>query len=484
MNLAKSQLSSKFVSKAINCQTRHFAPKKKVQIFQKVTTDSRKLGKKSLFVAMEGEIFDGHSFIDQAIKNGATGVICKKIPKNLSQNLKQKAVFFTVKDTLKSFRLLATAWRKEFDIPVIAVAGSVGKTTTKELLASLLEGKWPGRVLKSAASENGYLGIPINIMKLRKNHKAAVIEVGIDEIGAMRQHLKLVNPTSGVLTRIGPEHLSKLKNIMTVAKEEIKILLDLNKRGAAIAVNLDDPHISKIIPLLKNRKTIFFTLNSNTIETPIKPILLTGSHNPQKNSLNIKLNEKTLNFSIPLKGSHNAENLLAAISIAIGNGLNSRELKKGLKSFTPIQWRSEIINIKGSKWICDHYNASPTSMTSALKMLADNKTKSSSKLWVCLGDMLELGKKEIIFHKELMFPIKTHGVNNILLYGKRMQHLHKELLSNPVFNKSIVKHFTHQKNMAHFLKKHLKHGDLVLLKGSRGMKMEIVLEEFKKASRQ
>ncbi|MEK6579215.1 MAG: Mur ligase family protein, partial [Bdellovibrionota bacterium] len=231
-------LTTRFVRAALN-QT---YKSETVNHFSLVTTDSRKIQRGCLFVALKGDRFDGHAFIDSAIRSGAAGILVKKgtkIPKS-----GPPIEIFEVDDTLEAYRALAGAWRREFDIPVVVVAGSVGKTTTKELLTSLLRAKWPN-VLKTEASQNGFIGVAMTLLELRPEHDAAVIEVGIDEPGAMEKHIPLICANAVVLTAIGPEHLEKLIDIETVAKEECKAFELIAKTGGTVFVNLDDPWITK-----------------------------------------------------------------------------------------------------------------------------------------------------------------------------------------------------------------------------------------------
>jgi UDP-N-acetylmuramyl pentapeptide synthase len=209
--------------------------------FSEFTTDSRKIAAHSIFVAVRGERFDGHAFIEQAIAAGATGILAKAqtIAERGYERQFPKVFFAGVTDVQAAFRRLAQAWRAQTKIPVIAVAGSNGKTTTKELLAAILEGRFHS-VLKTTGSENGYLGIPITLLRLRSSHQAAVIEVGIDDVGAMTEHIDLVRPTHTVLTVIGPEHLEKLGTLETVAREELLAFSETEKNGGCSVVNLDD----------------------------------------------------------------------------------------------------------------------------------------------------------------------------------------------------------------------------------------------------
>ncbi|MEO5969785.1 MAG: Mur ligase family protein, partial [Bdellovibrionia bacterium] len=207
--------------------------------FTGVFTDSRKTEPGSLFVALKGDNYDGHDFIEKAVSNGARGVLCQR---GHSITGSKDAYLFYVEDPLRAYRRFAAAWRKEFSIPVIAVAGSAGKTTTKELLAAILQGKWKN-ILKTQGSQNGFVGIPMTLLEMRTHHEAAIIEVGIDEVGAMEQHMALVSPGYSILTSIGPEHLENLIDVPTVAREEGIALSHVARGEGTVAIYLDDPWI-------------------------------------------------------------------------------------------------------------------------------------------------------------------------------------------------------------------------------------------------
>lgn len=209
-----------------------------------LTTDSRKAGPQAVFVPVPGEKMDGHQFVENAAQNGAIAIVLRADAyQNEWATRYPRTRFLRVDDTLRAYRALGAAWRAQFEIPVVCVAGSAGKTTSKEMLAAILGGKYAS-VLKTVGSQNGYLGIPMTLLELRPAHGVAVIEVGIDEIGAMDQHLEIVRPTHALLTAIGPEHLDKLLDLATVTREELRALAWTHAQGGTIAVNLDDPQIA------------------------------------------------------------------------------------------------------------------------------------------------------------------------------------------------------------------------------------------------
>ncbi|MBI3534605.1 MAG: hypothetical protein HY072_03850 [Deltaproteobacteria bacterium] len=207
MEKHKPLWTSYFIAKSLNLELKF----SKNNTFSSLNTNSRLTKPNSLFIAIKGEKFDGHDFITQAIANGASGILCSQDYMNIHQTSIQ-AQLFPAQNTLMAFRLLAKTWRKQFSIPIIAIGGSVGKTTTKELVASMLHGKYKN-ILKTQGSQNGFIGIPMTLVELNSSHEIAVIEIGIDEIGAMKNHLETVAPTHGLITTIGPEHIERLLNI-------------------------------------------------------------------------------------------------------------------------------------------------------------------------------------------------------------------------------------------------------------------------------
>ena len=441
--------------------------------FTSIVTDSRKIAPGCLFVALPGEKFDGHDFIDSALAQGARGILCRK---GTLQNPPPGVFVFSVPDTLAAYRNLASAWRKQFRIPVIAVAGSVGKTTTKELLAALLRGKF-AKVLKTEGSQNGFVGIPMTLLELRPEHEVAVIEIGIDEIGAMEQHIPLVEPTIAVLTAIGPEHLEKLRDIPTVAKEEALALSLVSKAGGAVVVNLDDPWIRPLADLPTEKKQVF-TLQAAPLNAKNSKTLCGRIENES-----LLVNGHS--FPLPLPGAHNAGNLLAAVAVALTLGLTTGEIAKGLATFRGASGRSEIRELPGkTPVLCDYYNASPSSMAAAFTVLTEiaRKPHPPRARWACLGDMLELGPEEELFHRNLAGKLIELGVEHVLLYGPRMKALYAELHTRNF--KGSTGYFESKGELAKELVSRARQGEAILIKGSRGMRMEDVWQVLEQHARE
>ncbi len=434
--------------------------------FSSIETDSRKITRSALFVALAGDKFDGHDFILATLKAGASGVICRADWSGLKEAQAgfPNAKFICVKDPLTEYREIAKAWRKNFKFPVVAVAGSVGKTTTKEMLAAILAGKYPS-VLKTTGSQNGFVGIPMTLLLLRPSHQAAVIEVGIDEPGTMTGHMDTVSADIAVLPAIGPEHLEKLVDVATVAREEAAALEWIAAHRGTAVVRLDDEWIAPLAKKLNGAKVITCGMNVDA----------DCSGKFENDTLTVDFSGKAEKFPIPLPGEHNASNLLVAISVAHALGLTADEIRKGLMTFETAKGRTEIKKLaKGATFICDYYNANPSSMVAALRLLNEEGLKGSGKKIACLGDMLELGPNEEKFHLNLQPLIERLGVSVLLLYGPRMRWLYDEMEDSKV----KTYHFETHAELGKFLLEQLNAEDVVLIKGSRGMKMEEILKSL------
>jgi UDP-N-acetylmuramoyl-tripeptide--D-alanyl-D-alanine ligase len=405
-----------------------------------ITTDSRKAAPGFLFAAIVGDAMDGHDFIESAIQKGCVAILTEK-PVQAPDHV----TVFHVPSTLTALRQLAHTYRKTFSIPFIGVVGSVGKTTTKELISSLLHGKF-NMILKTEGSQNGFLGIPITLLNLKPDTEAAVIEIGIDDIGAMEQHLALVEPTHVIVTALGPEHLHQLKTVEIAAEEELKAFDYARDRHQKMAINLADPFVKA---WLEKNKTKLDSARFLTYEKADVEFLK--------------------RFPSPLPGAHHEHNLLAAVSMGKLLGLSTEQMQNGLKTFKTAYGRTEIHQLPNAVTvIADYYNSNPTSLTAALQLL-----KSPHKNLAVLGDMLELGDQEETFHREIAKEILSRRIDGVYLYGPRMKWLLDELVKN---HYSQAMHFETHEQLTQALKANLAPQDQVLIKGSRGMKMETVFK--------
>jgi UDP-N-acetylmuramoyl-tripeptide--D-alanyl-D-alanine ligase len=427
-----------------------------------ITTDSRQVKLGSLFIAIKGDTHDGHAFLDLALKSGAAAVVSE------TAGSAQGKEFFQVPSTLDAIRTLAHAYRKQFNIPVIGVVGAVGKTTTKELFTSILTGKYT-EVMKTIGSQNGFLGIPLTLLTLTENTQAAVVEIGIDDIGAMDQHMRLVEPTHLILTKIGPEHLHQLKSVEIAAQEELKAFDYALEKNLPMAINLSDEYVSAWFQ--KNRARMpesqYLTYS---LEKPKCPEF-GGHYDEEKSELTVQSETLNATFKLPLPGAHHAHNLLASIVLSQFFKLSVSEIRSGLSTFKTAFGRTEIYTLPDQiEVIGDYYNSNPTSLEAAITLLVSKKGKFAYH--AVLGDMLELGTSEEQFHRDIAAILIEDQVSDVWLYGERMKWLKHELEQKKFKN---VHHFSTHDALTKELKISLKPNSRILVKGSRGMKMEKVL---------
>ena len=441
----------------------------------KICIDSRVLESADLFVAIKGDVFDGHEFIAKAVLGGCRAVLCEKYPAEATQD---SVDIFLVSDTLESFRCLSRAWRESLDPTVIAVAGSVGKTTTKDLLTALVKTRGQNKVHFTTGSQNGFVGLPLTLVALRAIHETAIIEVGIDAPGAMAQHIDIVRPDISLVTAISEEHLEWLKNLETIAFEENMILRETAQAGGVAVVNLDDHWIAPLWTEIKSHSKVGFTLKGQG-----GPDVLSGRIVKEGRRLEVfGMGQGPFILDLPLPGDHNARNLLGAVAVALLVGVKPQDMPSGLKSFKSSGGRSELqTSSKGVGVLCDYYNANPASMRAAFNVALEQLNKPAAErrvLWLCLADMKELGTDEENLHRGLSASIMgLPGVVHVYLFGERMKWLADELVKNKFLGQ--VKNFDSQEDLAAELSRGVNPGDFVVLKGSNSMKMSKVWELIK-----
>lgn len=445
--------------------------------FARIVSDSRQVKSNDLFLALVGDNFDGHDFVPQAIAAGATGII---VAKPITPDQSTDVAVYRVPDTLLAYRALAASWRESFSIPIVAIAGSVGKTTTKEMTAAILSGKYD-KVLKTQASENGFVGIPKTLLQLNADHQVAVIEVGIDQVGAMAEHCDLVKPTHSVVTAVAPEHMEFLRDLATVAKEECLILQKTSEFGGIALINTAD-HYVRPYAHLKGSHTFARVDSGQTAEIlgdlQNKANAINGPHGNQEigNTEQVSIQQADsppLLLPWKIHGKHNLGNLLAAVAIAKTLGMTTEEIKRGWASYVPLQNRSHVEYLAGGvRIIRDEYNASPASVAAALTMLCDLANGKGRK-WFCFADMLELGDLEETYHRELAPFVKKAGVKGVFTLGKRAAFL-ADTLRQDQESDIYIQECENHREMVQALLSILGKDDTVLLKGSRSMKMEQV----------
>lgn len=440
-----------------------FRPTTLPQRIKGVSTDTRTIEPGEVFVALTGPRYDGHSFINEAVQRGAAGVIAKQPPRRFNKHLKRIPIL-CVRNTIKALGQLASYYRTKLSLPIIAVTGSNGKTTTKEMIYHILSAGRPG--IRSKKSYNNFIGVPLTILSIRPRHQFAVLELGTNYRGELPYLAQIVKANIGVITNISATHLQGLGSIRNVAYEKWSLFKHLSPGGTAL-FNMDDPWLKKM-PKYAEYKVVTFGA-SNRVDI---------------RGINLKLNRKGISFTVnnrffcqlSVSGSWNMENALAAMATTSVLGVKLRNATNRLRNFKSPPMRMETQIIRGTTFINDAYNANPRSVTLAIDEL-DHLPTQGRKILV-LGDMYELGKCSRKFHASLGNQIRQTDIDTILTIGQAVRYTIAQL--NKLNTRQMLFHFNSATTAGDFLKNYIKPGDLVLLKGSRVMELEKVLEPLSK----
>jgi UDP-N-acetylmuramoyl-tripeptide--D-alanyl-D-alanine ligase len=426
-----------------------------------VSTDTRSIKKNSLFVALKGKNFDGHNYISDAVAKGASAVVVNK--SSVSKLADVKVPVIAVKNTTTALGDLAKIWRSKFTGVVIGITGSNGKTTTKEILATLLSAKY--KVQKTVANNNNNIGVPLTIFSAGVKHNALVLEMGTNHFGEIPYSANIAEPDYSLITNIGNSHLEFFKTKDGIYKEKSALFEATIKKGGKIFVDLDDKIIAKNTKKISDRITYGFNSAAQTIGK------IKGKTDDGKTILEVSAKGKKFEVILPLYGKENAANYLAAASLALELGVNKNDIQNATAKLKAVAKRLDVKKYKTAMLIDDTYNANPLSMKSALDLLGDI-TKYERKI-VILGDMFELGENAAELHAALLTSIKKNKITEVYTIGKLMQSLNEKLLKTKIINK----HFTTRKNLISFIGKQDLKNSVILVKGSRGMKMEEFVQE-------
>lgn len=433
----------------------------------RISTDSRTIRKGGFFIALKGPNFDGNDFVEAVLEKGAIGAIVSNCKNGDSPHLRVNGpgtvpIFIQVKDTARALQAIAHYHRMRFKIPVIAVTGSNGKTTTKEMIWSVLSTRY--NVLKNDGTENNHIGVPRTLLRLNAKHDMCVLELGTNHYGELRLLGSISRPGTVVMTNIGPSHLESLKVLGGVFKAKKEILEYLTEGGTLI-LNGDDPHLLRIKS--KRFKIIRFGFGeSNDFRASQAEV--------GKNSIRFSVNGGSP-FKLNILGEHNIYNALAAIATASEFGIPHKSIQTAFLRYRPGPMRLNLVRVRGIDIINDSYNSNPLSMEGALNVL---KRYPARKRWVVSGDMLELGADGRYFHEALGEAIADRAVDGLLTLGRLSSHAHSRALACGM-DRSAALHCKTHNQIASALRRCVKKGDVILIKGSRGMKMERVIEKLR-----
>ncbi|HET6400679.1 MAG TPA: UDP-N-acetylmuramoyl-tripeptide--D-alanyl-D-alanine ligase [Candidatus Kapabacteria bacterium] len=444
--------------------------------FREVSTDSRTLKPGDLFIALHGPNFDGHKYLGEITKEGATAAIVSERWFAAHKNWHHTLPILVVKDPLHAFGTLAGIYRTKFKIPVLVIAGSNGKTTTKELIAHTLSGELD--VLKSEANFNNQIGVPHTLLHLRDGHQAAIIEIGTNHSGEIARLCAIAQPTLALLTNIGREHLEFFKDVKGVAKEEMAAFDYVFEHGGHAFINMDDPFLAPAAQTFGDRAITYGSGVSS--DGRAVHAYKSGFAKDGRLELRVGCEGKSFRIRSHLIADYTPNLVAAAVAVGIQFHLRRPEIKSQIDSFRPHNKRLEIVRLEGITVLNDAYNANPDSMESALRTLAEYPV--AGRRFAVLGDMFELGKTSQREHRALGRKIAEYPLHRVLFTGKDMQLASKSYHTAAGKTNGAAKnsYFKTKVQLAASLRKLLQPGDAVLIKGSRGMKMEEVIDLIQK----
>lgn len=435
----------------------------KIKSVKKISIDSRNVPSGSLFIAIKGDKFDGHDFVINAVKKGASVVLINSEKLNSLENIDVPII--TVNDTTLAIGELAAIWRKKLKTKIIGITGSAGKTTTKEMIFALLSGKF--KVNKTLGNNNNHIGVPLTLFSTKRKHDYLVLELGTNHSGEIKYTAEIAKPDYAIIINIGNSHLEFLKNRKGVFEEKAALFNVTASNKGTLFINNDDPLL--VSANKKYKRRITFGLDK---KLDVKGEI-TGYTNEGKPIVNVSYKGKSSAFEIPLYGEQSAKNFIAAATVAFRIGLRSEEIRRRLRKIQAVNKRLNVQRLRNFILINDTYNANPESMQMSLQLLSQIKIYNNRI--AILGDMFELGKESKMLHEKLANAVIKNKINSVYTIGQFMKHLHAKLKS-----KSIeALHFNDRESLNNFLVKKSFANSVVLVKGSRGMKMEEFVETIK-----
>jgi len=429
-------------------------------LIEGVSTDSRTIKEGQLFVPLIGEKFNGHNFIEQAIEKGAKASLWSK-----QQPLPNiDFPFILVEDTLLALHQLAKEYRNQLNIKAIGITGSNGKTTTKDITASLLSIKY--KTKKTVGNYNNLIGVPLTILDLDEDTEMAVVEMGTEMFGELSTLTSIVKPDIAIITSIGEAHLEHLINKENVAKAKLEILEGLNSEGLFIYFG-DDPTLKKVLKnyTIKHKTITYGTEDHNDYQCKLKSMDQKGL----SFTLETPIHKE---FYLPILGKHNMYNATAAIAVAIHYGIPFDLIQEGLYNVDKTGMRDELIHAKGFAILNDSYKSNPDSLLAALNTFYSMKN-FNQKIAV-IGDMLGLGKEEIKAHEKIGLVIDENQVDYLFTIGPLAKHIGDKAITR--FGKDRIIHCEDKRELVEKIKKVIKPKSLLLVKASRSLELEEVVK--------
>jgi UDP-N-acetylmuramoyl-tripeptide--D-alanyl-D-alanine ligase len=435
--------------------------------FQRISTDSRTIGEGELFIALKGRHFDGHHFALEVLGKKSGGVVIEEDKaRDIRWNGYRPKAVIAVKDTLRALGDLARDRRRRYRTPVVALTGSNGKTTTKEMISACLETTFP--ILKTRGNLNNLIGLPLTLLNLTEKERVVILEMGMSVPGEIRELTEIAEPDVGLITNIQKVHLEGMGSLERV-KEEKGELFRRMRRDGTILVNQNDPHVIDLAGEFPGQKITFGVEKSADVMA--KEVRLKGQ---EGTAFKLILEGEEIDMVLPLLGRHFVSSALAAVAAASLFGIEVKKSKEVLERFQPFPMRMEIIRLEGGKTLInDAYNANPRSVELALETLTE--VKGEGRAIAVLGDMLELGDSAEEAHQQLGEKVKELSIDFLLTMGEKAP-LVAESAMRHGFDPKRARVVEDHSEAISILQGMIREGDWILIKGSRGMTMEKIVE--------
>jgi UDP-N-acetylmuramoyl-tripeptide--D-alanyl-D-alanine ligase len=432
--------------------------------FKGVSIDSRVVRPGEVFVAIKGSHFDGNNFVGEAVAKGAPAVITASpapAPANVS--------VVRVRDTVDALGDLASWWRGRFKVPCVAITGSNGKSTTKEMAAAIAACR--GNVLKTEGNFNNLIGLPLTVFRWEKEHDVAILEMGMNAKGEIKKLTRVARPDIGLITNITAAHLEKLHSVEGVAQAKGELFEEMGVHGTVI-INDEDPWVKKLGAKFSGRKITFGMQNTSDVR-----FLHMESRGLDDTELKFAVKGREYKIKVPLPGTHNVMNALSAIAIGVALGIEADEMLDRLKGFHPMAMRFERVQL--SNGVClvnDSYNANPQSMRAAFRTVG--AAKRAGRFVAVLGDMLELGEQSAKLHREVGAAAVESGVQILFVIGSFAAEFLKGARESGM-GKEKIHEYQDIEELEKAVEKEIRAGDILLVKGSRAMRMERIVDYLK-----
>lgn len=412
-----------------------------------VSTDSRKCPKDSMFIALKGDNFDGNAFVENAIESGS------KFALTCDEKRANNKTIFYVPDTLVALQQLASYHRQQMNATVIAITGTNGKTTTKELTSAVMKAKYGDDVINTEGNLNNHIGVPLTLLRIKSHHKYAIVEMGANHPGEIKTLADIALPDYGLITNVGTAHILGFGSFEGVIKTKCELYDNLKKNNGTIFVNGSNHNI---FPKSEGAKRIVYGVEGSSLNASVE------SADP---FLKVKFADGS-SAQTNLIGAYNLENVMAAACVGSHFGVEMPTIVAALENYRPSNNRSQFISTASNKLIVDAYNANPTSMNAALENFIS--LNSDSEKAFILGDMLELGNDSEAEHRKIVEKIAASGIKKVMLVGQNFASVAKSGMST----------FKNVDELISVLTENKLNGCLVLIKGSNSMKLTKVVEHL------